>query len=287
MLIFPQFNKVLAMVVLAGIFCVVAIARPIHSDFKLGMHQIQTQLPGAIASFSKVIHQNPQNLAAYANRCLAYLRSQDYHNAIADCTIALPAVPEALLNRGLAYYQLGQYREAIADYDHLLTNSPDFRAYYNRGLAKSALDQFSAAIADYDLAIAVTDQPHYLGEIYNERGIAQFFLHKVQSALADYSLAITLNPKSDRAYFNRGCAYQQQQNYVFAVQDFSNALKLHPKSPETLINRAIALQKLGKTTEAIADLQVAAQGFLALGAVDDANYAKQMAAEFQNSSQIA
>jgi tetratricopeptide (TPR) repeat protein len=255
--------------------------------FDLGIQQILDQnFREAIALFSKSIDTNLNTTSAYSNRCLAHLELHEYDLALADCTIAInspnnsKSFRESFLNRGLAYYNLGKYSQAIADFDQVLTtNNSDFRAYYNRGLAKFGLNQLPQAIADYDLALNVIDYnlPEIQSEIYNERGLTYFFLKDLDTALTNYSQAILTNPQSDRAYFNRGCTYQRQRNYALAAQDFSSAIAINSHSPQALMNRAIAFSQLGKKSQAIADLNLAAQEFLAQGLVDDYTYALDLA----------
>jgi tetratricopeptide (TPR) repeat protein len=256
-------------------------ARP--NSFDLGIEQILDQnFKEAIALFTQSINSKVNIPEGYANRCLAHLQLHEYDLALADCTIAInsPNNSESFLNRGLAYYNLGKYSQAIADFDRVLTtNNSDFRAYYNRGLAKFALNQLPQAIADYDLALNVIDYnlPEIQSEIYNERGLTYFFLKELDLALTNYNQAISTNPQSDRAYFNRGCTYQRQKNYALAAQDFSSAIAINSHSPEALMNRAIAFRQLGKKSQAISDLNLAAQEFLAQGLVDDYTYALDLA----------
>jgi len=277
-------------------------AKPVQAQpnsFDLGIEQILAQnFKEAIALFTQSIDSKINIPEGYANRCLARLQLHEYDLALADCTIAInsPNNSESFLNRGLAYYNLGKYSQAIADFDQVLTtNNSDFRAYYNRGLAKFALNQLSQAIADYDLALYdlalnVTGQnlPEIQSEIYNERGLTYFYLKDLNLALTNYNQAISTNPQSDRAYFNRGCTYQRQRNYALAAQDFSSAIAINSHSPEALMNRAIAFRQLGKKSQAISDLNLAAQEFLAQGLVDDYTYALDLAKQLgdQDSSAV-
>ena len=294
--LFGKLFRVLVTVLVIGTLFAWSLLLPVQADsnyLQAGVDRMLSgDFPAAIASFSKSIDRKLDLNSAYANRCLAYLQIQKYDQAIDDCTIAINNYNnlESSLNRGLAYFHTGKYQNAIADFDRILITNPDYRAYYNRGLAKFALRQLPEAIADYDLALAVIEQNNpQLSEIYNERGLTYFFLKDLDTALQNYAQAIVANSNSDRAYFNRGCAYQSQRNYALAANDFSQALNINSHNPEALMNRAIAFRNLGKKSQAITDLNTAAQEFLAQGLVDDYNYALDLATQLgdQDSSAIA
>lgn len=225
----------------------------------------------AVEDFTQAIElksnlKNNFNLA-YSNRCLAYLQLEEYHNAVADCTIALSFVPEnteAYLNRGLAEYRLGNYQAAILDNNQAIKLKPyDFRAYYNRGIANAALKNHQGAIQDYNLALTQTPLlSTSLADIYNDRGLVNLELRNLQAALLDFSKAIRLNSTDDRAYFNRGCACAQNQDNWGALRDFNRVVKLNPKSAIAYVNRGVAYHNLGYSQAAIKDLQTAAAYFI-------------------------
>jgi len=173
--------------------------------FKLGVEKMLSgEYQNAIQDFTQALQLKSNSVAAYNNRCLAYLQIQDYQNAIADCNQAIEKASnntEAYLNRGLAHYRQGDYSDAIADNNQVLSLKPyDFRAYYNRGLANAMLGNHQQAIADYNLALSQISQysAPLLAGIYNDRGLAHFDLRDLQAAMLDFSLAIRLNPKDYR-----------------------------------------------------------------------------------------
>ena len=240
-------------------------------NIQLGNHQ------QAIENFTQVIEFNPEFnpnfVAAYSNRCLAYLQLKQYHNAIADCTVALKKAPsntEAYLNRGLAEYRLGNYQAAILDHNQVIQLKPhDFRAYYNRGLAYAALKNHPKAIRDYNLALTQISQlsNSRLADIYNDRGLVHFELENFPAAKVDFSKAIDLNSKDHRLYFNRGCACAQNQDNWGALRDFSKVIKLNPDNAIAYVNRGVAYHQLGYEQAAIKDLQTAAANFVSRGEI--------------------
>lgn len=87
----------------------------------------------------------------------------------------------------------------------------------------------------------------------------------VRGAIADFNQAIQLDVNNDRAYYNRGCMYGRQEDYIAAIQDFTQALKLKPDSPEAHLDRGVAHYNLGNEQQALKDLQQAAQFFQSQG----------------------
>jgi len=66
----------------------------------------------------------PNKAMAYTRRAIAYGKSGQHKNAIADCNIAIrlnPADAKAYRNRGLAYQFTGKRDAAIADFRKALS----------------------------------------------------------------------------------------------------------------------------------------------------------------------
>ncbi|MGM3309387.1 tetratricopeptide repeat protein [Anabaena sp. WFMT] len=236
--------------------------------FKLGVNQMQQDnYQAAIKYLNLAIETQEEFIAAYKNRCLAYLQLQDYHQAIADCTQALNLAPddsEAYLNRGLAQYRQGNYLHAIADYNQAIALKPDnFRAHYNQGIAFAGEGNHSEAIIAYNRALTQIDSTTtlLLADIYNDRGLAYFESQNLAAAINDFNLAIRLNANDDRAYFNRGCISGRIGDNLGAMRDFSQVIRLKPSHALAYINRGLANYNLGYYQSAIADLQQASAYF--------------------------
>jgi tetratricopeptide (TPR) repeat protein len=60
-----------------------------------------------------------------------------------------------------------------------------------------------------------------------------------QQAIQEFSIAIKINPKYSRAYFMRGYAYLQLQNFQQALVDWNKAIYLSPKYAAFFYNRGI------------------------------------------------
>jgi tetratricopeptide (TPR) repeat protein len=236
--------------------------------FHLGVEKLQRAIyTEAVVKFTEAIDIRKDYGAAYSNRCLAHLQLQNYQNAVTDCNQAINLAPEnmeAYINRGIAYYRQGNYIAAIDDNNRAISlNAADFRAFYNRGVATAALQDYNNAIVDYHRALTLANEtPSYLrADIYNDLGLAKFHLKHFETATRNFTLAISLNPESERAYFNRGCTCGRSGNNLGAIHDFSNVVRLNPGNAQAYANRGIAYHNLGYEQAGLSDLQTAAAYF--------------------------
>jgi len=60
-----------------------------------------------------------------------------------------------------------------------------------------------------------------------------------------------------RAYYDRGLAYQSEEDYDRAIQDFDQAIRLKPKDTDFLTSRAYAYRHKGDYDRAIEDFNQA------------------------------
>jgi tetratricopeptide (TPR) repeat protein len=75
----------------------------------------------------------------------------------------------------------------------------------------------------------------YLSGVYPEyfvsRGAVHYFLHEYELAIQDFNRAIELNPEYERAYNNRGLAYQALGKTAEAQADFEKYNELTGQKP--------------------------------------------------------
>jgi tetratricopeptide (TPR) repeat protein len=121
----------------------------------------------ALASYTAAIDQNPDFVAAWANR--AVLR-----------------------------YGMGEIAEALSDLDAALQLSDDAELRMNRAIALQDLGRHREALADFDIAIADVgaDDP----ELLYRRGLSRYETHDLQGARADWSRHLTLVDPEDSPY---------------------------------------------------------------------------------------
>lgn len=79
-----------------------------------------------------------------------------------------------------------------------------------------------------------------------------------EGAVRAFAASIRLNPTYDRAYLNRGMAYERLGNLQQAIGDYSRAIFVNPDDPKVYYLRGLALKRMGMREEAVADMKKAA-----------------------------
>lgn len=153
---------------------------------------------------------------------------------------------------------------ALPEYDEAVRLNPDSaEAYFNRGLARASLDQDPSAIVDYDEALHLN--PNF-AEAYFHRACLKDYLaprepmmaarhEALRSAITDFNEAIRIGLDLSllpHAYYRRGKAKYNLDQYDAAIVDFDEALRLNPSDPESLDGRKDAEGILNFYEEGIA-----------------------------------
>ena len=165
-----------------------------------------------------------------------------------------PNYVAAYLGRGLAYSDLGQYQRAIVDYDEAIRLTPDDpKAYFARALANDDLGQYQCAIEDYSVAIRLKPDNQI---VYYFRGLvyAKFDQHKL--AINDFTESLRLSPDYS-SYFARGNSYFKLNNYKLAIEDYNKAILLKIDYATAYQNRGLAYILQNKKRLGCLDLQKA------------------------------
>jgi S1-C subfamily serine protease len=74
-----------------------------------------------------------------------------------------------------------------------------------------------------------------------------------RQTISDFSKAIDLKPTDAVAYYNRGKAFAQKEQYENAISDYNRAIEINPSFAEAYINRGLAWGISGYHDRAIAD----------------------------------
>jgi tetratricopeptide (TPR) repeat protein len=199
------------------------------------------------------------------------VQEQRLENAIGSYSAALRIKPdsaEIYFQRGIAwsntYYNRGRnspdLQKAIDDYTRSIEIDPEYgEAYFQRAGLFSEQGQVGKAIEDYSKAIANGHQvshSHYcrahLWKSAGEAGSAK--------AIADFDEAIRTGDKHNQyiSLMARGEIHCDLGNFELAAADLTAAAAYYPNNPPGLYTqRAAALRQLGRTREAIAELDQA------------------------------
>ncbi len=242
------------------------------------------QYDKAIADFTETIRLTPAAASGYVGRGAAYLAKDESHRAIADFNEALnlePGQAFAHLQRGVAYHRIGEADKALEDYSEVIKLTPrDPAPYVNRGIVyytKKGL--YDAAISDFTKSLELN--PKEVNALIN-RGITYRQRGETDEAIADFTEALRQglqtadvlrlanlgergkSPELARtadqvahAYYQRGMALMDKQDYNSALNDFNMTMRINPKEPRAYLGRGAANLKKGDLKQAVSDFDEA------------------------------
>ena len=152
------------------------------------------------------------------------------------------------------YLADGNLDKAIAEYSAVIRFNPrNNNAFGMRAHVKMIKGDFEGAIADYDTAIKLAPNAIGIEKAYNNRGIAYQFKGDHIRAFNEFAKAISINPKYASPYNGRGVIFESRGKLDLALADFNKALELNPLLTPAYSGRAgIEFQK-GQLDLALAD----------------------------------
>jgi len=130
-----------------------------------------------------------------------------------------------MVNLGIIRLRSGRYAEADTDFSMAIRFMPDLaEAYVNRGAARIGMRQFKAAVDDVDKALSLgVKEPQ---KAYYDRGLAYEWLDNPKAAYADYKKALEISPAWDLA---REQMYRFKFTHSEVVEADAAAAKPEPK----------------------------------------------------------
>jgi tetratricopeptide (TPR) repeat protein len=251
-------------------------------------------LDGALAAFEEALRCNPRSAEAFNNRGVIRLMRGDPTRALADFDEAVrlsPSYVNALSNRGVARRELGDLAGAMVDFNQVLRVDPsNLDAARNRALARREAGDLAGAAADLDQALARFPRAAAAG-LYLDRANVRIQQGDWLAAVSDLDQALAIDPRLTEAYIYRGNA-RHHDGDPMAIVDHLRAFRLDgpmaarelvelvrrdmlrdpeavfqvcnkhlmrvPDDPVALIRRGLSFMLLGRTEEAITDLDRAA-----------------------------
>ena len=88
---------------------------------------------------------------------------------------------------------------------------------------------------------------------FYDRGLAFLNTNQFDRAIEDFGEAIKLDPTDADAFNNRGDAYRSSGGYVLAINDYDQAIKLRPDFAEAFNHRGMAQYEISQVDHAIED----------------------------------
>ena len=187
---------------------------------------------------------------------MANERTGNYPGAVRAYERGLAVEPnnvELLNSLGFALFQQGKSKEAVVALEKALAVDPKhWKAHNNLALAAIDIGELEEAEAHYRESLAIKPQP----AIYNDLGFVLERQGLTEEAVEAYRKAIKLDPESASAHYNLGSYLVRSGKFVEGERHLRIALKKSPNT-QTYTGLGIALWQMGRTDEAIANLQAA------------------------------
>jgi tetratricopeptide (TPR) repeat protein len=124
---------------------------------------------------------------------------------------------------------------------------------FEQGMTLSQKGAWAAAVSAFDEAIRLDPRSE---RAYANRGAARLHLGDAQGAVADFTRALELKPSHpEDLFFNRGNAYALAGKTVGAISDFTRAVEIRPDFARAFFNRGLVRARTGDLAGARADWQ--------------------------------
>ena len=127
--------------------------------------------------------------------------------------------------KGLSCAVAGDYNSAISNY--LQAISIDrfcLSAYYHCAIAYIRLRDYDNALEMITKLLKLCPPP--MASLYEMRGTVNYCLKRYDAAIEDYNRTIEIKPEAASAYYGRGAAHAELEEYEKAVVDVAQSAKL-------------------------------------------------------------
>jgi tetratricopeptide (TPR) repeat protein len=229
--------------------------------------EITQSLLEIVRACSAVLHDQPNNAAALAQRGNAYQRLGDNASAFRDFNAAIAIDPNnafALSRRAALQINSGNQAAIQADIDRINALVPrDAGDFDARGVARALSRDHAGAIAEYSAGLKL--DPIHPSLLVNRAG-SYMVLRNVTAAMADYKKLVEAHPNYAFGHHVRGTGLTEQKQFVEAIAAHDRAIQLDPDRPQfyvergrTYLEQARSYVVIGRTqlTMALADLDKA------------------------------
>ena len=152
-----------------------------------------------------------------------------------------PNEPEYLIGRGLAYLKLENYDEALADLNGailLAPDSTDTRPYFHGGYIMLISGNYDFAIESLSITIERGDSS---AQVYGYRGLAYYNLGNYAEAVIDADLAISIDSSQASYYQLLGDAQYTLGNNAEALSAYTRYVELIPEAESYIIDNINAI----------------------------------------------
>ena len=260
--------------------------------FNRGYNYLLIDKTKAIDLFTECLESDPDYLAAYHFRGIAYYKSGQYQKALADFNETIKRNKNIIIVHmymGYTFQHLGQPDKALVafasysakkeklsalDYtvlanakmnqgdtegaikslEEAIRLDPNESQYYYQFLALFNMGQFDLALKKINKALEIND--NFYG-FYLHRGRTLALTGRPELALQDFSRALTLSSEVADAYYLRGTMLDTLDRHNEAISDFTEAIKLNPEDGTYYSKRGNAKFAAGNRNAACLDWTIA------------------------------
>ncbi|HEX5705700.1 MAG TPA: tetratricopeptide repeat protein, partial [Pyrinomonadaceae bacterium] len=231
------------------------------------IYQGTGKLTRAVEEFERALSLQPLSDDAHRWLGRCFMQKGELERAISHFKKAIEIRPGYWDNYdrlGVCYYLMGRYEEAAEQFRHVIAIQPDsYKGYNNLGGIYYLMGRYEDAIPMSRRA----NEIHPTADAYSNLGSNYFYLERYAEAIEAYKSAIELNPGDDILYRNLGDAYLRAGNrpdaeahYQLAAGLLRKSLLVAPGNAELLGRLAVCQAKLGRTEEALQNIESAASG---------------------------
>ena len=164
-----------------------------------------------------------------------------------------PRGADAYNNRDVAYLNKVGIYHATVDFNRIIQYRIIQFPSNSTGMYNNR-GASESAIADFTKAIQLKLD---FAEAYFARGLAYGQKEEFDLAIKDFDKAIRLKSDFAGAYFARSLAYDRKEEFDLAIKDFDKAIELNPDDPYSYNNRGFAYANNGEFDKAIEDTNTA------------------------------
>ena len=221
---------------------------------------------GSISDFNSALEISPNYDEAYLQRGVSNLVSENFKQAIEDCTKAIELNPDLGLSpyfvRGAAQHSLGNHEFAITDYSEALEFESEKvskeQVYLQLATCRKELEDYEGALIDLSKAIELN--PNYIDAYLIRLQILTIRDREdYTAAISEATKLIEIDSNNDIFYSMRGNFKNANGDPKAAIADFTKAIDINPNRIVTkgkggyFSSRAFTNQDLDNHEEAIAD----------------------------------
>jgi tetratricopeptide (TPR) repeat protein len=207
--------------------------------------------PLAEKDMDEAVRRMPNDAQSFYNRAL--LRGDNNQIGLAkedlDKVIALnPKATEALKKRAVYNAMLGNSQRAIEDANRAIEVDHGALSYAARGFGFLMAGNSDAALQDFSEALRLNPDAV---EVYQSRATAYVNVGDLEHAMRDLEESLRRRPNDAKALAQRGAIYAREGDRKLAEADLTRAATLLPNAADVLQNSADAYEALGDLNHAL------------------------------------